>query len=771
MRWSLSPRVRLLSGSAVAIVLCIPTVAFAQQATTTETQLETITVEGKKQARVAESPLTETTERTELDKRMVNDFKDFSRRVDAGVNFNDTSKSVNIRGLQDNRVLTTIDGIRLPWLIDPRESAKGGVNAFDFDSLSSVDITKGADSSKYGSGALGGVVQLRTLDPEDLIEEGKSVGAVVKSTYDSTDSSIGGNAAAAARFDDTWLMLQTGYKKGHETENRGDIGGYGDKRTEANPSDFVQKNLLVKFHQYLEGGHRIGLTGELFNRDEDIDNMRGTTASYQEGTLKNNEETDRKRLSASYDFVSPDGSDIVDKANIVAYWQKQTLNNRTTGFRLRDGRADIIPGDPFLYGFPTGDYMRDNMIEQTSYGLTGNASKAVDLGGLSHEFRFGGDISWQKTHQYSAGVDNCPDIDWSTIGYLTFVGPQSCRMLHTNSSDMPDVDSTVAGFFVEDDVKFFDNRLTVTPGVRFDWYSHTPQSTSTFESSPNYDPAYMNKADDFGISPKLRLAWQATEELELFTQYARGFRAPTVTELYQNYGAPGSYARLGNPNLETETSNGFEVGARYEADDYTFSATAFNNYYRNFIDTVVLAAPGGDYPVAGVTGYENRNKVQIYGVELGGEWRFRENWRTWGSVAWSHGKDTEEDDYLNSVAPLRAIVGLGYATETWGTDVSLTMAAARNKVSRGEVDASTGDVSGKGFEAPGYGLVDATVWWEPQKVGDTDLSGLRIQAGVFNIFNKKYWNALDVPADTKLAQQDYFTEPGRTFKISITKKF
>jgi hemoglobin/transferrin/lactoferrin receptor protein len=281
----------------------------------------------------------------------------------------------------------------------------------------------------------------------------------------------------------------------------------------------------------------------------------------------------------------------------------------------------------------------------------------------------------------------------------------------------------------------------------------------------------MNKADDFGISPKLRLAWQATEELELFTQYARGFRAPTVAELYQNYGAPGSYARLGNPNLETETSNGFEIGARYESDDYTFSATAFNNYYRNFIDTVVLAAPGGDYPIAGVTGYENRNKVQIYGLELGGEWRFHENWRTWGSVAWSHGKDTEEDDYLNSVAPLRAIVGLGYATETWGTDVSLTMAAARNKVSRGEVDASTGDVSGKGFEAPGYGLVDATVWWEPQKVGDTDLSGLRIQAGVFNIFNKKYWNALDVPADTELAQQDYFTEPGRTFKISITKKF
>ncbi|MCD1263301.1 hypothetical protein B5M44_03135 [Shinella sumterensis] len=766
MRWSQSPRLRLLSGS-VALIFCMPPVALAQQATTTETQLETITVQGKKQARVAQSPLTKTTERSTLDQRMVTDFNDFSRRVDAGVNFNSTSKSVNLRGLQDNRVLTTIDGIRLPWLTDPRDSARGGVNAFDFDSLSSLDITKGADSSKYGSGALGGVVELRTLNPEDLIEDGKAFGGLVKSGYDSTDRSTGGNAAVAARYDDSWVLVQGGYKKGHETKNRGEIGGYGNTRTEANPSDFVQRNLLVKFHQYLEGGHRLGLTADLYNRDEDIDDRRGTTASYRPGTLKTGEEVDRKRLSASYDFESPDGSDIVDKASLTAYWQKETLNRTTNGFRLRDARADIIPGDPFRYGFPTGDYMRDNMLEQSSYGLTGNASKELVLGGVTHNFRFGGEIYWQDTHQYSAGKDNCPTINWNGIPQP--FGPQSCRMLHTNASDMPDVDSSVAGLFLEDDIKFFDNRLTVTPGVRLDWYSHSPQRTATFESSPNYDPAYMKKADDFGISPKLRLAWQATEELELFTQYARGFRAPTVTELYQNYGAPGSYARLGNPDLDTETSNGFEAGARYESDDYTLSATVFNNYYRNFIDTVVIAPPGGDYPVGGITGYENRNKVRIYGVELGGEWRFHENWRTWGSVAWSHGKDTQKDDYLNSVAPLRAIVGLGYATETWGGDLSLSMASARNKVSRGET--SNGQVTGKGFEAPGYGIVDATVWWQPEKIGDTDLSGLRVQAGVFNVFNKRYWNALDVPADTALAARDYFSEPGRTFKVSITKKF
>jgi hemoglobin/transferrin/lactoferrin receptor protein len=324
---------------------------------------------------------------------------------------------------------------------------------------------------------------------------------------------------------------------------------------------------------------------------------------------------------------------------------------------------------------------------------------------------------------------------------------------------MPDVDGMIFGMYAEDDIKFFEDRLTVTPGVRFDWYDYDPKSTASFEDSPNYNPAYLQGNNDFGISPKLRLGWKATQELELFAQYARGFRAPTATELYQNYGAPGSYARIGNPDLETETSNGFEIGAKYDAADYSFKATAFNNYYKNFIDTVTIAPPGGEYPVGGITGYENLNHVRIYGIELGGEWRFDPSWRTWGSFAYSHGKDTDTGDYLNSVAPLRAIIGLGYSAQTWGSDVSLTLASSRNKV------------SGTGFEAPGYGLVDTTVWWAPEKVGSIDLTGLKVQAGVFNVFDKKYFDAVSVPDGVSASAADFYSEAGRSFKLSVTKKF
>lgn len=772
---------RLLGGTAGALLaLGWSGTAFAQDATNASTtQLETIVVEGKvaKGDRVA--PTTTTTERAEIQQRMVEDFQDLGRRVDAGVNFNSRTNSINLRGLDGNRVLTTIDGIRVPWLVDPRESAQGGLNSFDFDGLSSIDITRGADSSRYGSGALGGVVQLQTLNPEDLLADGKTFGTLVKGVYDSTDESWRANAAVAGRVNDTWMLVQGGYKAGNEIDNQGTIGGYGTTRTEANPRDFDQGNLLVKLHQYVDGGHRFGLTGELYNRKDDIDNMRGTSSSYEKGTLDSGEEVSRQRISGTYDYVAPDKSGWLDEAHVVGYWQRQKLNNTTDATRLFDGRGYMpaIPAIPFIgfpgtasgadlyYGAPYGAYKRDNELKQDTYGFSGNGEKQVDLGSTSHTFRFGGDIYGQKLHQYSWGEDNCPDVDWSTIpqyivpsrgpdGNFISVGPQSCRMLHTNSSDMPDVDSVVIGLFAEDDIDLMNGQFTLTPGVRFDWYEHKPKSTADYEKSPNFSEAFLESTSDSRFSPKLRGTWHASNELDVFAQWSQGFRAPSALELYQNYGSPGSYARIGNPDLKSETSNGFEVGAKYQADTYALSATVFNNYYRNFISQVQISPPDENYPVGGVSGYRNLDRVQIYGVEVGGEWNFANNWRTWGSLAWAEGKNTDTDEYLNSVAPLRAIVGLGYATETWGSDVSITMASARDKV------------SGTGFVAPGYGIVDATVWWEPEQV-----KGLKLQAGVFNIFDQKYWDAISVPDGTSSAARDYYSEAGRTFRLAISHKF
>ncbi|MBC7084728.1 MAG: TonB-dependent receptor, partial [Firmicutes bacterium] len=118
----------------------------------------------------------------------------------------------------------------------------------------------------------------------------------------------------------------------------------------------------------------------------------------------------------------------------------------------------------------------------------------------------------------------------------------------------------------------------------------------------------------------------------------------------------------------------------------------------------------------------------------------------------------ETGELIDSVPPFKGIVGVGYSTETWGTDLSFIGVAA--------VD----EDSSASFQPDGYGLVNLTGWWEPEQ-----MKGLRLTAGVYNMFDQEYYDAVkwrDIDLTSSASQpKDYYSEPGRTFKVSITQKF
>ena len=239
------------------------------------------------------------------------------------------------------------------------------------------------------------------------------------------------------------------------------------------------------------------------------------------------------------------------------------------------------------------------------------------------------------------------------------------------------------------------------------------------------------------------------------------FRGPTPAELYLDYGAPGTYLRIGNPNLEPESSNGFEIGATYDNGSLRGRVTGFYNRYKNFIDTRDLSAAEqaalgiapGTYPF-GVTQSTNRANVEIYGAELSLEKQFDNGFNIHGGLAYARGVDLDTNEVLGSVAPFKGVIGVGYSTDIWGVDLSYIGAAA------------VSDNSTAHFKAPSYGIVDLTGWWKPEQ-----FEGLSIQAGVFNIFDETYYDAVALRDVSFTQPNSFYSEPGRTFKISITQKF
>lgn len=694
---------------------------------TTSSQLNPVVIQNKFETLLnAPTVLTDRVTAKKITEKQVDDIHDISR-LDPTINYNSSNNSFNIRGLDANRVLTTVDGIPMPWIEDGARGVTGGINTFDFSTLSTLDIVRGADSSLYGSGALGGVVMLRTLEPEDLITDEKNWGSLTKGSYDTLDKSWHIDQAVAVKANNTYALFQGGYAIGKQRINNADgIGGFGSGRTLPNPANYDLNNFLFKLNQHIDGGHRIGFTAERYNYEANIKAWNTDTKTYVPGSVTNEKIRRRERVSVSYDY---DGGGLLDAAGAVIYWQKQDLTEGTDAYRSTK---------------PIGAFKRDNSMHETNYGISVKGVKVLDFAKVRHRVKFSSDLSQSKFNQYSAGVDGCPAGPYPPF--------DACGFLYSNQSEAPNVISNSFGFVLEDEIGFLNNALRITPGARFDWYEHMPQKTLTYERNPGF-VGYGSANRKSRISPKLRAEWDALDKVTLYAQWAQGFRAPSATELYLNYSHAGIVLQKGNPDLDPETSNGYDIGALLGDERLGGSISLFTNQYKNFIDVITIGK-SREY-IFGINQYINRAHVRISGIELKGHWVLDSGWHANAGVSYLEGKDTDTDEFLNSIPPLKGVIGIGYAQDNWGSDLTLTAAARRDKVA--------GD--SKFAKAPGYSVVDLTAWYEP--FGE---KGPRLQAGVYNLFNKKYWNAVDLPSSSS-APKDYLSEPGRSFKVSFVQKF
>ncbi|PRX11803.1 UNVERIFIED_ORG: hemoglobin/transferrin/lactoferrin receptor protein [Martelella mediterranea] len=744
MRMGISRTVLLASCTALASAVLTQS-AFAQDATTNDTTtvlapVDVTTTKGKEG--IADTPLATETTRDDLDANIVTDFDDFTRILEPGVTFvGDDAGSVNIRGMQGPRVSTVIDGIQIPYLDDGARDANGGMDSFSFDSIATIDIVRGSDSSRSGSGSLGGTVVLSTLEPEDLIDPEKGWGGRTGIMYDSADEGINAQGAFAVRSGNTSVLFQGDIGSGSETDNQGTVGGYGATRSEPNPASFDENNLLFKLRQQFLGAHTLGLTVERYDKDKDIELLTEQGSTYAPDDYDGHETKHRDRVSIDYNYEAIANDGLFDSAFGTVYWLKSERVSGRSGTRLPSPRSPTTP--------PFGPYSRSSKTSDERYGWSGWAQKGLDTGSFAHDITIGGDFYYSQTSQYSSGQDNC--------GPGPFPPMSTCGFLHTNQADSPDVDGYVLGLYAHDEITFGDSGFALTPGIRFDWYQYDPKETAAYTRNPNYN-GLPDGQSDWQISPKILATYELNDFTQLYGQFSTAFRAPTPGELYVDYGAPGTYLRIGNPDLDPETSWGFELGANFGDEMEGGRISAFYSRYKDFIttqpiDPADVGIGPGVYPF-GITQTVNLDNVEIAGVEASFQKTFVNNWDIHASLAFARGFDMDTNKMLASVAPLKAVIGGGYNDETWGVNSNWILSA---KVP----DGSTAT-----FKAPGYGIVDVTAWWAPER-----FEGMTLQAGVYNLFDQTYYDALDLQDTTIEQPQAFYSEPGRTFKISFTQTF
>ncbi len=113
------------------------------------------------------------------------------------------------------------------------------------------------------------------------------------------------------------------------------------------------------------------------------------------------------------------------------------------------------------------------------------------------------------------------------------------------------------------------------------------------------------------INPMLGLTWHASDKLNLYANYGRGFETPTLAEVaYTSVGA--TTAALFNPALKASTSQHYELGAKWLPTPQ--SRLDVNVYRVTSSDEIVVASSN-----FGRTAFKNAPGTRRTGVEVSGK--------------------------------------------------------------------------------------------------------------------------------------------------------
>lgn len=707
----------------------------------TPAELETVQVTAHRSSK----PLAETApnasviSRHKLDEQLVRDIAD-AVKYEPGVEVaTDPARRGNagytIRGIDGNRILMLIDGIRLPESYAGGGSNNGAVSGRDYvelETLRAIDIVKGPTSSLYGSDAIGGVVGYRTKTVDDFVPEEQGVGGSVKGFGGTANTGWGSSAGVGVKGERADLMLLYTHRNGHETDNQGNNDSSSTLRTKPNPQSWDSDNVLAKLGFKPAANQRLELTLEHYRRDTDsaLLNSLGpvprTTYALTDNQAKDRTQRDRASLAWEGKQLG-----AFDRLAVKAYYQK--LDNADTNTEWRSNGLRILSD----YGF-----------KQDSYGLTLEAEHNFQALSAEHQLLWGADLSRTDTSRPRTKTQYNPNGSTSNI-----VGGET----YPNKT-FPDSRSERIGLFVQDEIKF-GNGLVASPSLRWDHYKMTPQPDQAFANG-NPNNYQVPTFKDSAFSPKLGLSLPFADHYTGFLQFSSGFRAPPFDDANMAFTNPiQRYQVLPNPNLKSESSRGVELGLKGQWDSFDFGVTTYANRYKDFIDLADIGMING----LSAYQYQNIGEVEIKGVEGRAAWRFAPSWRAMASIAYTHGQNKQKNEPLASITPLNATLGLRYDQASFGGEALLKLASANDRLPNVAQQGSS--QTSPPFKAPGYAVLDLTAYWKPAK-------NTTLRAGVFNVFDQKYWKAADVRGKTSSDRTlDLFTQPGRNVSASVEYTF
>lgn len=529
-----------------------------------------------------------------------------------------------LRGFEASRILLVVDGVRMNNAIY-RTGHLQNILTIDKNVIDNIEIVHGANSTLYGTDALGGIIAIRTENPFNAVGADKAFRTTLGTQYNSAFNSVNsyakfnyGNQKLAGltivSFNKLGDLVQGGKYKNAETEN-------------------------WKRSQYIERAH-----------GEDIRTQ--------------NENPDKQVSSAynQFDFLQKLSWKARAGATHSLNFQYSTTNDVPRYDRLTDRRNGQLRWAEWYYGPQKrllGIYKFEKDLNGFFDKLTANLNyQNIEESRFQRPFQnVKRQARIEKLNIYGYTIDLLKDIgprgkfQAGTDAQLNFLRSiayyqdiETGQRDHNLDTRYPDGNNRMHywGAYAQ---YFHANKkqdLNVHAGLRANYSSLYAQfvNTSLFDL-PFHEARQTNLTYSGNIGATYK--WNAFQHVTAAVSTA--FRVPNIDDLAKVFeSAGGVQLVVPNPDLRPEQAINFDLGYRWAADNrFRFE---LNGFYTLFRDAIVLdkfRSNGQDSVMYGgqmtpVVANQNKARAFIYGLNADMRYKVLPRLTVSGSATYTYGR-------------------------------------------------------------------------------------------------------------------------------------
>ena len=577
-------------------------------------QLENVVVQGfsgvigksrKRTASIQVTPESVTAFNSDgIEKNGINNITDFANLV-PNLKLNESQaigvNSLIVRGIPQIRntdapVAFVIDGVTIA---DPSL-----LNQELFD-LALIEVVKGPQGALYGKNAIGGAINIYSKEPTNQLRN-----KVVAGIGNGNSQVLRGISSGALKKDKVFYRVSAQYKNFDGLLTNEFLNKKVDFRKETN----LRGQLMFR----PTSNFKANITAQV------MDVTGGATYySVDSGYVDND------FFLVDLDPNPTNGNNIISQDVLGNSDLKSTMTTANLEYNTNQVKFQSITSYTKIDRSTTGDLDFTELAVE-DFGL--DQGEFNNTKTFNQEFRLSNRNTTSK-------------LDWSVGAFIQNLEREFFQSDLTFSQDFAVTDYVVKfntiAFFGFMDYKLTD-KLTASVGLRFD--------SDTINLDDTLNAQQDEKSDDV-LQPKISLSYQANQNVLLYTNYGRGYRAggfnPVVTDLFDR-------------GFEGELSDNYEFGFKTSSweNRFIFNGSVFYSSYENrqqFAITSDFFIPGNyNYDESDVIGFEIDTKTRLskYLDLLFSYGQVKSTIIRGGSTGGENGTTTDLDQYNGNNAAL-----------------------------------------------------------------------------------------------------------------------